>query len=243
MSLINDALRKASQSQKQRPPESSPEHQLGALLQPVDYQRRSNRWMLLLAVPVVAALLVLAGWFFLKARGTAPQTQPAATRTATVTPANTASASQPAAAPVQPPEPAKSSAPVSSAPLPVAKTNFVTQTNFVTITNLVAQTNPIAPPTTVAQTPEVPKAPAVTPSAAEPTPTVATAKNGAPQETKTFPRLTLQGISYQPVNPFAVINGKKLYVGGRIDDVKVVTIDRQTVTVEWEGQTKTLNMQ
>src|SRR4051794_17012851 len=60
MSLINDALKRASQLKPIPPPVAEPE----APLRPVEY-RRPSRWPLIL-LPVLALALGTAAWFFLR---------------------------------------------------------------------------------------------------------------------------------------------------------------------------------
>jgi hypothetical protein len=68
MSLINDALRRASQ---QKPASAPPSHG-GAPLQPVDYRGNPSPWRSLLLIPVLIILCGLSGWFFWSARKTTP---------------------------------------------------------------------------------------------------------------------------------------------------------------------------
>jgi hypothetical protein len=55
-----------------------------------------------------------------------------------------------------------------------------------------------------------------------------------------FPPLQLQGIFFRPSNPSALINGRTLFIGDYIGEVKVVAIDHRSVKVELEGATKTI---
>lgn len=58
-----------------------------------------------------------------------------------------------------------------------------------------------------------------------------------------FPHLRLQGIFWRPSRPSAVINSKTVYVGDRLETARVTGIDRETVTVQWESETKVLTLQ
>ena len=57
-----------------------------------------------------------------------------------------------------------------------------------------------------------------------------------------FPTLKLQGIFFRPVNPAAMISSKTLYVGDKIERAKVVAIDRESVALEWYGETNVLTL-
>ncbi len=113
MSLINDALKRASQSDRNRPSQAA----LPRPMQPADAVRASRfSWVL----PVIVAVaLVLAGWFFWKwweashpvvAADPAPAPAPAANAVV--------AAPAPPATPVPPP-PAPVAAPVAKAPEPI----------------------------------------------------------------------------------------------------------------------------
>lgn len=57
-----------------------------------------------------------------------------------------------------------------------------------------------------------------------------------------FPSLKLQGIFFRPVNPAAMIGSKTLYIGDKIERAKVVAIDRESVALEWYGETNVLTL-
>lgn len=53
----------------------------------------------------------------------------------------------------------------------------------------------------------------------------------------------LQSIFYRPNNPTAVINGKMVYVGDRVGNVRVLTIEKDSVTILTStGQTNILDL-
>ena len=52
----------------------------------------------------------------------------------------------------------------------------------------------------------------------------------------------LQAIFYRSANPSAVINGRTLSLGGKIDDAKVLAITRDTVTLQTKNETKVLTL-
>jgi type IV secretory pathway VirB10-like protein len=191
MSLINDALKRASQSEKNRPRDAG----LPSAMQPVPESRRS----IVPAVTGVAivALLAAAGWFVWRSLPHRDNRAPAPV--------------QIAASPVAPAPPAK----VEPAPLPAVAS---AKEGAPVVVTPPPNTNPPAPPA----------APAVAPApAAAPPP---------------FPELKLQGIFYNRTNPRAAINGEIRRENEQIGEVRIVTITSNKVTVEWNGQTRDLNL-
>lgn len=74
--------------------------------------------------------------------------------------------------------------------------------------------------------------------------TAATAATAAQEPpANTFPRLVLQGIYYRPARPSAVINSKTVYIGDRVSQAKVLSIDRHEVTVQWNNEVHVLAFQ
>lgn len=191
MSLINDALKRASQSEKQRPRDTG----LPPAMQPVPDYRRSNVPML--AGVAIVALLAAAGWFFWRSLSHRdnPAPAPVAAAVGTVAPAPPAKV-EPAPAPA--PVPAPAPAPAAVTPPP--------------------NTNPPAP---------------------EPAPAIVPAPAPAPPP---FPDMKLQGIFYSRSNPRAAINGEIHGEKELVGEVRIVTIASNKVTVEWNGQTKDLNL-
>lgn len=57
-----------------------------------------------------------------------------------------------------------------------------------------------------------------------------------------FPALALQGLVYDGSNSSAVINGRVLHLGERVEGVQVIMIDRDSVWVELDGQTNRLSL-
>ena len=58
----------------------------------------------------------------------------------------------------------------------------------------------------------------------------------------TFPELKLNGIFYQKTKPSAIINGKTVFIGDEINGVKVISIEPDTVTVQFYDETRILKM-
>jgi hypothetical protein len=50
----------------------------------------------------------------------------------------------------------------------------------------------------------------------------------------------VQGIGYDPVHPWAIINGHTVYLGDKVDGMRVTTISRDSITLAGNGQTNTL---
>jgi len=57
-----------------------------------------------------------------------------------------------------------------------------------------------------------------------------------------FPQIKLNGIFYRQSNPSAIINGKLVYKDGIINGVKIISIDKNSVTVEFSNQTQVIKM-
>ena len=100
------------------------------------------------------------------------------------------------------------------------------------------------PPLTARSVPS-PAPPTASPGIAKASPVVAvdstTAASSGSTET-TFPNLELQGIFFRLKNPSVMINRRALFVGDRIAGVRIVDIQRRTVTIEKDGQRKELSM-
>lgn len=200
---------------KQAEPEPSRIPAAAGPMQPVDYQRGRLPWFF---VPSVLAVLVGASWFLLK--GWEAHRQAAAGYSTPIT----VKAREPVA-PLQPPEDAAPAEPAfavainttaSSAPLGM-------QRNF----SLEDASTPAAPATPA-------PAPATTAGTAEPANATAPA---------TGPTFRLQGIFYRNANPSAMVNGKSVFVGDRVSGARVRAIERDNVTLEFDGQLKTLTLE
>lgn len=234
MSLINDALKRANeQKAKQVTAE-----ELGSTMQIVEARSDDTKvWPIaLFAILLVGALWL--GWSGLhssssstpaaaasptevNARGLGSENSPEATEpTAPIEQAASLSSPPPgsepatsAAEPARAPEAPRSlpSAPTAAAPAPV-----------------------------VANVPAVTKLDPAPPPSSGPSPTAATPPSPAVQRANTFPQLTLQGIYYRPARPSAVINSKTVYVGDKVQQAKILAIDRHEVTVQWNNEVHVL---
>jgi len=219
MSLINDALKRAKVAQQTNPLSAAPD----LPLRPVEPERqpRPRTAMLLpMVFGVVLALVAVLLWQGSQRRAAPPQTAlpvAKAVLPAPVTPA-TVAAPPPAVSAnqtvfaSQPASPLGTSLPAAGAPEADAKPPAV---NATPVTGL--------PPT--APSPASNAVP-VTVAAAAPQP--------AP--------LKLQGILYRPTNPVAVINGKTVGVGDRVDEAIVVSINQSSTLVVVAGETNKLSL-
>ncbi len=254
MSLINDALKRANEAQKNRPTAGP----LGAPLQPADApMRRGNpgtNWSAVLVPAVVVVLLALSFWFIRSGLQNKPAQQPIVAVTAPV----------PQPAPVAVPAPV---APV-PAPAPVAKALEKTAP-YVSKSGIKVNTEPVvrelppervftptpvkievpppepvptAPVVASAPKPEstVPTAPVVTPTPAPQSPITKTEPVAPPKPV--FPELKLQGIFYRLNNPSALISGKNVRVGDLVQGAKVIAIERTSVTLEFKGERREMTL-
>ncbi|HEY6168248.1 MAG TPA: general secretion pathway protein GspB [Verrucomicrobiae bacterium] len=67
-------------------------------------------------------------------------------------------------------------------------------------------------------------------------------QSATPAGAGSFPPVKVQGIYYRVGDSTVLINGKNLTEGEEINGVKIAKIDRQTVTLEFEGQTKEIKL-
>jgi hypothetical protein len=57
-----------------------------------------------------------------------------------------------------------------------------------------------------------------------------------------FPKLKLQGVYYRAGDSTALINGKNVSEGGEIEGVLVARIDKQSVELQYQGETRVLRI-
>ncbi len=221
MSLINDALRRAKDAQRQVPP-PPPNYPPLRPVEPAQQTARQGLGLLLpIALAVVALLVLLFAWQWVQRNGSLRSTEAgtrevrATTRVAlpppTVVPPDLAAAgfvpvaqsgAAPQPAPASPPSPRAAHVPAASAAPAVPDESAAD-----------------------AQVSETTNAPAVT----------------APPPPKPAP-LRLQGIVFNPSRPSAMINGRTVFVGDKMGDTRVVAIDRDSVTLVRAGQTNVLSL-
>jgi len=205
MSLINDALKRATRNQ---PTTMAIAPEPAAPMQPVEYRKRGLPWYFF---PALLAIVAAACWFIVK--GVQARRQ----------------ASDPASAPIlvkarepQPQTPA--SAPPGAAG---AETSPAASINVASTPSPVPKNSP---------SPEA-AAPAIEATAPPPLPAP------APPTEPAKPAFRLQGIFFRPANPSALVNGKSVWVGTRIDGATVKSITRESLTIEVNGQTTVLTLE
>jgi hypothetical protein len=204
MSLINDALKRATRNQPTTIP-IDPEPV--APMQPVEYRRGGLPWYFF---PALLAILAVACWFIVKGvqarrESSNPVPKPISVHARESEPQAPASSSATAggmeASPTNPTR-------VASTPPPALNNS------------LPSEAGPTTTEATAAPTPPVPSPP--------------------PEPAK--PAYRLQGIFFRPGNPSALLNGKSVWVGSRIDGATVKTITRESLTIEVDGQTTVLTL-
>ncbi len=285
MSLINDALKRASEAQAsaaQRPRGPKGVEDLPAPMTPVAARERPT-WLPVAGIAlIVVALLGASGYFFMQWWKERQSWQPYATED--LDEHGFPRTNKPVAKAVSPGPVSTNKGPAPPIPAvtnPPVTTNLVAGTNPVVSTNLAvtppvvepAKTNPPVvatvtnpPPPILIPTPPVPKAtnPAVVVEVPTPPVNPPTTKVGEtnvasvtpppvkpvippPDATKQgdghtnkvaeieFPDLKLQGISRRKNKTYAILNGKTLTAGDRIEGVMLLKIDSDSVTIEKAG--------
>jgi hypothetical protein len=229
MSLINDALKRASTRPAAAPPPGGPP------LQPAESSSdQRNSLPIVLGIVGIGALL-MAGAFWLKSKGTA-------------------STSGEQVAKRQPPAASKmevaSAAPVESKPVvqnPIERANatlqkVVERNNQEQPVPIEPETNqilPVVPPTiTPAPVARVAATPTVTAAVTTPAPEPMKAQPIAPA----IPRFHLQAIYYRMHGPTVIINGKTLKVGDEVSGAKLIDIERTSAEIEYQGARQKLTM-
>lgn len=219
MSLINDAIKRANQANKDRQAPGNPAAPSPAEMQSVDTPRSQpaggSMTSMLLIAGIVVFVLLGGSLLFLSMSGSRAHEEPAGSlvsETVPSAPTSTTPVPQPDESPVVMPVPAES---------------------------LVADAlqNPVPPPTTI-----VPGDPAgvATPSTA---PVIAASPLAQPAGPRPFPELKLQGIYYRLRDPSVMINGQTLEIGDVVENARVIRIERKEVTLELDGQHKVLRLQ
>jgi len=82
-------------------------------------------------------------------------------------------------------------------------------------------------------------APAVAP-VPQPEPPITNAVAAVP--VSEFPTLKLQGIIWSPSRPSAVVNGKSVFVGEKVERAVVTVIEQDSVKVTWNGEERVLTL-
>jgi hypothetical protein len=220
MSLINDALKRAKEAQAQPVPPPVP----GLHLRPIEpaQHTRRNLGLIVPAALAVAALLLL--FFVWQAAQRGGSTQPEEVKARTAMTAYPPSAPPPAAAFV---------APAPAAPATAAK-----------------PTAPAAPASATAPAAGPTDLPAVAVAFPPTNPPVAEVQDGsvtnglsapvAPPTKITLPKL--QAIIFSPTRPSVMIGGKTLFIGDKLNGLRVMAIDQESATLVGAGQTNVLSL-
>ena len=212
MSLINDALKRAKQGQQQNPFGGQPIRPL----QPVDYAARTNYPLRFALAVLLVVALALSGWFFWKwwrSSGESHQTAGGESTAASAEKSKT-----------------------SAKPAP-RKQLIKVSTNIVVRTNLIGSPQSEAPAQAVSSNAPVSAPPTNAAALASPTNVAAPEPPPSP-----FADLKLQSIIFSEDKRAAGINGELLYIGDEIRGARVTKIERQSVTVERNGETNVLRL-
>jgi hypothetical protein len=215
MSLINDALKRAKQVQQEAPPPPAPNLELRPV-EPAQCTRQSFGLLVPAALAVVALLLLLFVWQRAQQPGSA---QPTEVHARVAMPATPTAARPPDPAPAAP---APAAQPVPDAPPPPPMEAVA---DPATVVEQAAVALPADPPALAAAGSEVTNAPVVT---------------EAPPPKASLPKL--QGIVFSPTRPSVMLNGKTLFIGEKLNGLRVTAIDKESVTLVGAGQTNVLTL-
>jgi hypothetical protein len=215
MSLINDALRQAKQAQQDAAAPPAPNLELRPI-EPGQQIRHSVGLLWPAALLVVALLLLLLVW----QQGHRPaQASVAEVNARAAAPGIPAPAPQPAPIPVvATPAPSPIAEPVP----PAVATSSANATNSAQIA---AVTLSYDRPDSINPDDGLPNIPA--PAEAQP-------PKPAPPK--------LQAIIFSPTRPCVMISGKTLFVGDKLEELRVATIEKTSVTLIGAGQTNVLRL-
>ncbi|MDB6030034.1 MAG: hypothetical protein JWM16_372 [Verrucomicrobiales bacterium] len=215
MSLINDALKRASQSTTAPAPAPASKVPPDAALRPVDYKPNSPSWPRVMFTTLLVIGISIGGWLFFRNSG-------GSNNRAANTDETNVQARQPATAPTD--------TPLAVAPVPGGNTQHASEPPKAILVAAPAASRPVA---------ALPIASASTVLTA---PQAAVSSAPLPQATVPAPVYKLQGIFYRPAHPMAMINGRNVSPGDKVADAKVITIQRDSVTLSVDGQTKVLTL-
>jgi hypothetical protein len=215
MSLINDALKEAKQAQREAAPPPAPNLQLRPV-EPAQYTRPKGGLMWPTALLAVALVLLVMIW---QQNHRTDETRPTEVLARTAMPATPAVAPAPpvtAVSPAPAPQPVIEAAPAPTRAPKAAPTNG---------TEIAAAPLSLDSPSVAAPEEGVTHTPAAT---------------DAPPPKPRLPKL--QGILFSPTRPCAMISGKTLCVGDKIEDLRIAAITPESVTLIGAGQTNVLSL-
>jgi cytoskeletal protein RodZ len=230
MSLINDALKRLQQTQKKEPGSEK-----DAPLQPVPAEPSPRRGSMLI-IPVCLVLLGLAGWFFW-------QWWNGSSKTTTSASSASSSGTNRLVAGAKLIEGVKA---ISSNRSEIVSSAQRAADTMIKTNSPVLEANVTAGQVAAAASGAITNLPPESVMASTNSPgseieTGALASAG-PSKNVNFPALKLQGIYYRLSKPSALINNKTLYLNDEIEGVRLVGIERHSVTIEAGGRTKELRM-
>ena len=220
MSLINDALKRASQTIKNQ---EGPRPSAGPVLEPV-VQKSPGRSSILILLAL--GILIGLGGIFLLSILQKPGPTP------TVADTTKAPASEKAATAQAMSSKASTNTLQVPSPAPAAAQKATP----------VAATTASSPP---AQAAAVAKAPAVTPAVALAEASVASRASTQPpaaSQPASPPTLRLQAIFFRLKNPSVMINSKTLAVGDQIEGARLISIERSQVSLDFNGTLMVLRL-
>ena len=219
MSLINDALKRATQGKRRSTSSDS-----GAAMQPaVETASNHANALLIVIILIVVAGAGYGGWIWWKGRS-----KPAAEANATAA----VKAKKGGTNAVEKPKSGKES---KLADLGIRKKNPIerAQETGQKVQDLHKESDQTAdalqskaPPPSAASEPAKSEVPSATP---KPEPSTAIAE---------FPSIKLQGILYRIEKPSALIDGKRYYVGEEVNGAMLVSIDQRAVKFSYKGQSR-----
>ncbi len=231
MSLINDALKRARETQ----PPAAANSPASPPLRPVESAPATapRSSVLLPALGTAAVLIALfSAWQWLAHTSLVKAT----------------SAQDPSHLSAQPAAPANSS----ETGLAGNSTGSSPPSEQTTAPQIPSASSPVAPvaqasPSSVVPTPPGPSASSTPPASADPTatanPSSDAANVAATAQTPPKPTpLRLQSIVYNPTRPSAMISGKVLFVGDRIGEFRVFAITAESATLVGAGHTNLLSL-
>jgi hypothetical protein len=215
MSLINDALKRAKQVQQEATPLPAPNLQLRPI-EPTQYARKGFSPLVPGALAVVAVFLLVLVWQRTQRKSSAPSTEVHARVLQPATPTT-----------VSPPAPAAVALPTAAQPVSEAAPAPPTEAVAGPGNAVDAATAPMSagPPAVAVAESKVTN----TPAAAEPPP----------------PRVALpklQAIVFSPTRPSVMIGGRTLFIGDKLNGLRVTAIGKDSVTLVGAGQTNVLTL-
>lgn len=254
MSLINDALKRAKESNKNLPQQAA----VGSPMEPVQHVDKPR--LPLFVGCIIFVFCIVAGVMLWKMSQAQSPAQRVAETPKVAAPEKKAKVQTPTHQ-----QPRSNSLVATAKSLPTSSVMTIkVATNAVSKpARMVASTNavPAAAPVVTAKAAPAPKAlaavvpapqpvvtqapatrlpevkPSVPPMAPRPAPPVAAKSNGP------FPDLKLKAIIYRASRPVAIINNASLTLGDEISGARLIRIEPRKVTLKWNNQTRDLSLE